>query len=79
MPITTIIGGSSPVNNVILKPNKAKVPNTHVTTIPIIIKGIKTVSKDLKNKNKIIATTTSETISNLVSSFFTLSARIYLE
>ena len=51
MPITTIIGGSKPVNSVILKPNKAKVPNTHVTTIPIIINGTKTVSIDLKNKS----------------------------
>ena len=50
IPITTIIGGSKPVNSVILKPNKANVPNTQVTTIPIIIKGINTVSRDLKNK-----------------------------
>ena len=79
MPITTIIGGSKPVSNVILKPNKAKVPNTHVTTIPIIIKGTNTVSRDLKNKNRIIATTIIENNNNLVSSFLTLSANIYLE
>jgi len=50
-----------------------------VTTIPIIINGTKTVSIDLKKINKIIPNTMTDTINNIVSSFFTLSARIYLE
>ena len=67
------------MSKVILKPNNANVPKTHVTTIPMIINGTNTVSIDLKKINKIIPNTTTETISNIVSSFFTLSARMYLE